>query len=507
MKREHLIGLGLALAAMLASFLVADRVYERLPHLEDEFAFLWEAKVMAQGRISLPTPLEPRSFLVPFVVDVGGQRFGKYPPGWPAALSLGVRFELYWAVNALLAGCCIWLIYRLGSKVAGNRVGILSAMLALSSPMFLMLAGSMLSHTFSLFLACAFILAWFDLFPFKGEEGQGRAVPQGMLIATAGSSLGLLIITRPLTAVGIAIPFVVHGIIILLTGSKAQRMQAFGIAGIAVVIAGILPLWQWILSGDPTRNLYTLWWEYDRVGFGPGFGVTDSGHSLHWAIWNTRRSLNQGLHDLFGWPYFSWIFLPFGMLALRGKYRGWLLLAVFPALVLAYGTYWVGSWLFGPRYYFEALSGLAIVSAMGIGWLGGWIGNPRQRSFIRSMAVQGLVLLLFTLNILFYLPPRLDFMNHLNGISRQRQLPFKVAPFERALVIVHPVDRWTEYGSLLTLTAPFAKSKWVIVHSRGLMADARLATGFSGWPVFHYYPDEPYVFNRTPRMTVIEIQK
>jgi 4-amino-4-deoxy-L-arabinose transferase-like glycosyltransferase len=506
-KREDFIALGLAVAAMLASILMADRLYEGLPHLEDEFAFLWEAKVMAQGRISLPTPLEPRSFLVPFVVDFGGQRFGKYPPGWPAALSLGVRFNAYWAVNAFLAGCCIWLIYRLGSKVAGKGVGILSGALALSSPMLLMLSGSMLAHMFSLFLTCAFILAWFDLFPFKGEEGRGAAVPQGMLIAIAGLSLGLLVITRPLTAVGIAIPFLIHGSIILLTGNKAQRMRALAIAGIAMIIAGVLPFWQFALTGDPMRNLYTLWWEYDRVGFGPGFGVADNGHSLYWAFWNARRSLNQGLHDLFGWPYFSWIFLPFGMLALRRRYRGWLLLAVFPSLVLAYGVYWVGSWLFGPRYYFESLPGLAIISAMGIGWLAGWIGNSRKRSVARSMAVRGLVLLLFSLDIFFYLPPRLAFMNHLYGISRQAQQPFEVAPFERALVIVHPVDSWTEYGSLLTLTAPFSRGKWVIVYSRGLVEDARLAAGFSGWPVFHYYADEPYVFNRTPRMTIIEVQE
>lgn len=506
MKREDLFALGLALAAVLGSYLIADRLYERLPHLEDEFAFLWEAKAMAQGRISLPTPLEPRSFLVPFVVDFKGQRFGKYPPGWPAALSLGVRFDVYWAVNAMLAGCCMWLIYRLGSKIAGNSVGILSAMLALSSPMFLMLSGSMLSHIFSLFLACAFILAWLELFPFN-PEGRNTTIPPGMLVTLSGLSLGLLVLTRPLTALGIAVPFAVHGVILLFKGSRAQRRWAVGIAGITMLLSGILPLWQWALTGDPTKNLYTLWWEYDRVGFGPGLGVTDSGHSLRWAIWNTRISLKQGLHDLFGWPYISWIFLPFGMLALHARDRGWMLLAVTPSLVLAYGAYWVGSWLYGPRYYFEALPGLAILSALGIAWLGGWLVHPRQRRLIRNAAVLGLTLFLFALNFVYYLPPRLAFMNHLYGISRQAQQPFEVASFDQALVIVHPSQSWTEYGSLLTLTAPFSEGRWVIVYSRGLMADARLATGFSGWEVFHYYPDEPAVFHRTPRMTIIEAQE
>jgi len=84
-RRIDLLALAVAVVAVLASIAIGVRVFERLPHLEDEIAFLWEAEVMADGHSSLPSPLQPRSFLVPFVVDYEGQRFGKYPPGWPAA--------------------------------------------------------------------------------------------------------------------------------------------------------------------------------------------------------------------------------------------------------------------------------------------------------------------------------------------------------------------------------------------------------------------------------------
>ena len=40
MRKIDAIALGLALIGGVASFLVADRVYERLPRLEDEFALL-----------------------------------------------------------------------------------------------------------------------------------------------------------------------------------------------------------------------------------------------------------------------------------------------------------------------------------------------------------------------------------------------------------------------------------------------------------------------------------
>jgi hypothetical protein len=44
-----------------------------------------------------------QAFWTPFVVDYQGERFGKYPPGWPAWLSLGVRLSAPWLINGLLA--------------------------------------------------------------------------------------------------------------------------------------------------------------------------------------------------------------------------------------------------------------------------------------------------------------------------------------------------------------------------------------------------------------------
>jgi hypothetical protein len=505
-KRTEFLAVILAILGTISSVWTSHSVYESLPHLEDEFAFLWQAEVMADGRIKLPTPFEAGSHLVPFVVDCGGYRFGKYPPGWPAALSLGARLDAPWVVNAILAGFSIWLIYRLGSKVAGEKVGLLAALLSLTSPMFLMLSGSLLSHTFSLFLSCAFALAWLELFPFKDVKVGGERIPAWMLVLILGMSLGLLAITRPLTAVGVGLPFILLGLGMFIRKRGMERKQLIGIGVVILLLVALIPLWNAALTGDPMLNPYTLWWEYDRVGFGPGVGVTESGHNLFLAWWNLRWSLRTGIHDLFGWLFISWIFLPFGLIALRRKWEGWLLFSIFPALILAYMAYWVGSWLYGPRYYFEALPGIAIVSALGIFWLGGWLKRTVEGVSMRRVICGSLLLLLIFLNLRFYLPPRLAMMNQLNGIARSRLEPFENANLGRAVVIVHTIDRWTEYGTLLTLTAPFAESELVVVISRGPHADARLASGYSGWDVFHYYSDTPNVFYREPRTTVVIVE-
>jgi len=494
------LALTLAIAAVLACLWVAIDVYELIPHIEDEMANLWEAEVMADGRIDLPSPPSPRAFLVPFVVDYQGHRFGKYPPGWPAVLSLGVRAGVPWLVNPLLAGLGAWLIYRLGSRVVGKGIGLLAEGLAITSPMFLMLSGSLMGHALSLALAAAFWLAWIDLFPRRSRAGEKLPAPAWMLVAVAGLALGLLALTRPMTAVGVALPCGIHGLILLFRGGQVQRHRLVAVGLVAGALATLLPLWQWILTGDPWLNPYTLWWAYDRVGFGPGIGPAESGHNLYWAWMNMRFSLRSGAHDAFGWPYLSWLFLPFGLLALRRNRDGWMLLGALPALILVHLAYWVGSWLLGPRYYYEALPGVAITSAAGIGWLGGWIGTWGKRWVrARRLAVTGLVLVLVLLNLIFYTPLRLDGLRGLYGISRERvQLFEQVAP-DRGLVFVHAAYSWTDYGTPLTLTPPFADSPLILAYSVGEAEDAALATAYPELPVYHYYADQPDRLYSAPR--------
>ena len=62
MKRLPSILAGLiALGACVAAAWASLAVFERMPHLEDEFANLWQAEVMADGEIALPSPDFPRS--------------------------------------------------------------------------------------------------------------------------------------------------------------------------------------------------------------------------------------------------------------------------------------------------------------------------------------------------------------------------------------------------------------------------------------------------------------
>ena len=299
MSRADRIALVLSLITILVTFYVTNRYFEAIPHLEDEIAYVWQARAIADGNLTVASPPQAESFLVPFVVDHNGQRFGKYPLGWPVMLAIGVRLGIRSLINPLFAGLGVWLTYRLGKKVFSETVGVIASVLTLTSPFFLMNSGSLLSHSFGLVLSTAFVLSWVD--NFTEQNSADRKLP----VLVAGLTLGVLVLTRPLTALAVAFPFAIHGIYLLIRKDWHTRRQVVAIGGLALGIGALIFLWQYAVTGDALQNPYTLWWEYDKFGFGPGHGVTENGHSFNLARINTRFSLRVGYSDLFGWTKYS----------------------------------------------------------------------------------------------------------------------------------------------------------------------------------------------------------
>ncbi len=504
MSRVDRIALVLSLITILVTFYVTEEYFEGIPHLEDEIAYVWQARAIADGNLTVSSPPQARSFLVPFVVDHNGQRFGKYPLGWPVVLAIGVLLGIRSLINPLLAGLGVWLTYRLGKKIFGETVGILAAALTLASPFFLMNSGTLLSHSFGLVLSTAFTLAWID--GFGNLEAPRRILPT----VVAGMTLGVLVLTRPLTALAVALPFVIHGIYLFIRADWRTRRHVLAVGFLALAVSALTFLWQFAVTGDPFLNPYTLWWPYDKVGFGPGYGVTENGHSLNLARINTRFSLRAGYSDLFGWGKFSWIFLPFGILAvfLRRNWQGLLAAAVFPSLVIFYMAYWVGAWIFGPRYYFEGLFSLTLLSGAGIALLAGWPIQPDEswRTYqgwkrFRPLIVSAIVVTLVVGNLYFYTPARLVTLRGLYGMEKSDLNPFfteqaqELAP---ALIVVHPKN-WMEYGVLLDLQSPNLDSPFIFIFSRNPHVDDALRADFPERDFYHYYPQDPYVLYKSPK--------
>jgi 4-amino-4-deoxy-L-arabinose transferase-like glycosyltransferase len=419
-------------------------------------------------------------------------------------LAIGIRLGIRSMVNPLLAGLGVWLTYRLGKKVFGETVGIIAAVLTLTSPFFLINSGTLLSHSFGLVLSTAFALAWIDGF---GERDTWRRT---LPTIVAGLSLGVLVLTRPLTALAVAFPFIFHGLYLLVRSDWQTRRHVMAVGGIALGVGVLTFLWQYAVTGNALLSPYTLWWPYDKVGFGPGFGLTENGHSLSLARINTRFSLRVGYSDLFGWIRYSWIFLPLGLLAvlLRRNWRGVLIGAVLPSLVIFYMAYWVGAWIFGPRYYYEGLFSLTILSGVGIAWLAGWPISPIEtwpsyegRKRFRPLSVLAIVSVLVLGNLYYYIPTRLENLRGLYGMEGADLRPFytqEALDLTPALIVVHPKN-WMDYGVLLDLQSPNLDSAFIFIFSRTPEKDEALQVEFPERDFYHYYPQDPYALFKSPK--------
>lgn len=437
------------LAALLLAAWSSDSIFDRLPHTEDEVTFLFQARTLAEGNLIAPGPEHPEFFRMSFVINRDGHWFGKYPPGYPLALSLGVLAGRPWLVNAAAAAVAIGLLVVIGRRFYDARTALIAALLLVLSPFFILQSGSLLSHVVA--------LCWVLLLVLLFDVARTRDFPPAAL--GTGMAVGMLLLTRPLTAVGIALPFAVVVLIDLLRGRPLLgRYLLMALGGLPFLI--FLLAYNDATTGSPIRSAYELWWSYDRIGFGPEYGV--NGHSLSDAIRNTRSNLEDLSYMLFGWPW-RWSLMPAMVAAAISAWRlrrdgftraisaDLLLAGIVVSLVAVHMLYWTPGKMYGPRYYFEAIGALSLLSARGLvlGWdavrqgsarLG---GHWRQLRFVAPAILLGLI----GYNLTVTLPEQADRYRGWNGVHRGDLEALEALDLEDALVFV-PRPNWQAYAPL-----------------------------------------------------------
>src|SRR5258708_9218695 len=215
----------MAFFALAAGVVINRTVFERLPHLEDEFGYLYQAKIFAGGHAyAVRDPEDPvAQFWQPFVIQPETQsdgvlkRFGKYTPGWPLLLTFGVLLGTPWLINPMLAMLSVALVYRLGREIFQESVGVVSAALLAISPMALLLDATLMSHVPAMFMAIVFVYGYWRM----TRAGKGRY----RWAVLSGLALGLMLSTRPLSAAAIAVPVVLHALAQLIDTFFAQDEQ------------------------------------------------------------------------------------------------------------------------------------------------------------------------------------------------------------------------------------------------------------------------------------------
>lgn len=476
--------------AVFFVFLVSHFVFENIPHLEDEIAYQWQARTFAEGAFYVPSPANTEANFVPFIIDQDGRRFSKYPPGWSILLAIGMVLGIEHWVPAILAGLNTWLTYRISQRILGERPAILTAILLCTSPFFLFVSGSLLSHPWSLFLTLSLTLAWLDLFTLSSPLTSLRF--ETTKAVTAGLAIGVLFITRPFTALGVVLPFLVHVVSLFISalkssdGTRHLKKILFIIGGCGLLAGCILFLWQFAVTGNPLQNLYELWWDYDKVGFGPGHGPSPEGYTFLKAFKNLFVSLRILNIDLFGWRIVSLIFIPFGLWSLRKNPKALLVCSIPFSLMFVHMAYWFAPIsFFGPRYYFEGIFGLCILTSAGVYWLASLFPHVKVSRWLTWATLSGLILY----NLFVYIPLRIKGMTNLYDISQADLQPFlePSADITTPALIIVEAQKNTDYFGLLTLEDPWLTTPFIFVYNKpGVEIDP---AAYPGRVIYDYFPE------------------
>jgi hypothetical protein len=500
-----IVALALALAAFVGAAWVSVSVFDRLPHVEDELAFVFQAKTIASGHLLVDAPQRPEFFRAPFIIVRDGHWYGKYLPGYPAVLALGALVDQVWLVNPLVGAGCVWMLFVLGRRLYGAWTGVAAAGLLVVSPFFLLQAGSLMSHVVSLAWTLGFLLLF--------EAARRRRDPY--LAAGAGLMLGLLFITRPLTAVGVGFPFAIWALIDIARERRRLRDYALMAATFAPFVA-LLLLYNNLTTGDPFKSAYELWWSFDKIGFGDGIGISghhDVGQGLHF----TRMNVEMLADYLYGWPLrlsllpgvlaalvALWRVARRGVVnlhALRRKVppapadsREWAgiawdiaLLGVVLALVAVHVAYPTPGQMYGPRYYFEALPALTLLSVRGLLLIAGWLsqaallllrGNEQVARAAASLTfVAAAALTLY--GAAHFTRDEFNAYRGWNNVTDSGLREVEAADLDNAIVFVS-LSKWHEYAPYFVENTPALDTNVIYAIDLGEQRDRQLLAEFRG---------------------------
>ena len=462
------IAIGLVGLALVANAYVAYFLLERLPHVQDSVAYLFQAKVFASGRLWAPLPDNIAFFRHEFVVEYAGKWFSKHPPGHSVLLAIGQLVNASWIVNPIAGAVSLGLLYLIGRRAYDGWTGLLAVALGALSPFFLFLSGSMMAHP----TALAFVLAgtWFLL---KGMDDNRLA-----LMVAVGLCFGTAFLIRPWTAIVIALGL---GVALILNvrqmGLRRTAVLAAGTAAGSVPLVALYLAYNWALTGDPLQNTQQLWWDFDRLGFGPDHGPY--GHTPLDGLWNTSRNMAELIRHLYGWPApFTLLFVSVPFLTLRARALDYALLSGWLMLIVGYSLWWADGIMYGPRFYFEGAGFLLILTARGIRELANlWpaiIGHFGVRRVLPHRAgpivIYGFLGAMILHNLAIYMPQQWIIHHGYNYVNGDSVETVQEHGLTNAVVFTQTGQpfEWWKYGEVFSSNSPLLDDD--VIYARDLGA-------------------------------------
>jgi hypothetical protein len=291
-KADRIVLIAFVGAAMLGLSLWIHFANGAIPVVSDEAVYLWEARLLASGKLQESLPRHSEFFTFPNLLAHEGRRFGTYPVGYPLALAPWVVAGIPWVLNVLLAGASLLLMHRFVRRLDGPARAWVAVLLTTTSPFFVAQSTIYMSHPLALLLTLACFVA------LQERETSSRAALWSLV---AGAAIGYAGNISPFVAAPM-------GAVLIARWLAARRPAPREIAATLLPIligAAVYCFVNWRTTGNPWTPAYYL-------NRGQKFGFGDAIESMPFtpkmAVENTRLRMESLSETLFGWPGSSLVF-------------------------------------------------------------------------------------------------------------------------------------------------------------------------------------------------------
>ena len=360
-SKPSVIDVSVAVTCFVLYAVVARSVFSAKPLLIDELIQVMQARMYANGHLSVPVDSAREFFSVLHVVDTGDRVYSQFPPGWPAMLMLGVMTGTAWLVGPLCGAVSVWVFARLLRRtiVTLGPIGLAagSALFGLA-PFAVFQFSSHMSHgpvLMWLLIAVLTLSHVTDVIPMPSRVRTLWAVVMGV-------ASGCAFAVRPLDAMAFGIPAGIW----LAWRAIRDRGAIRPLLGAAVGLALPVGLVMWVnlqTTGSPLQFGYeALWGSAHGLGF-------------HAAPWGDAHTPQRGIEllsayvtrlnvYLFETPFPSLLPVIVSLLLITGltQIERYLFCAVLLHAFL-YFAYWHDGFFLGPRFVVPWLPLLILICA------------------------------------------------------------------------------------------------------------------------------------------------
>jgi hypothetical protein len=430
--------LAISTAVLLLVGSLSYFVYQSHPHIPDETQYLFQAKYMAAGQLTVSPPAVPEAFSMYMVPYLDNRWYGIFPPAFPAVLAFGVLMGVVWLVNPLLSSICILLAYLFFLSMYSRPFARVGVVLLAGSPWFIFMGMSLMSHMLT--LTCSLAAALLT----------SRSIKSRRLVLSlfAGVFVGITSLVRPLDG---AILATLLGIWTLLASRefKSGIVNCVSMFTGTILIGSIALPYNKAVTGSwmslPLTYYYDkyFWPGANSIGFGPNHGLgwgldAYPGHSPFEGLINSAINTFQVNTELFGWTLGSLAFATYFVISGRLTRRdAWAIVSI-AVVASSYFFYWYhGGPDLGARYWFIAIVPLVALTVRGLQIVSSRSCRTGQTNLLVGLRAFAAVAAMCLITFVSYIPWRAaDKYYHYLGMQPGIEQLAKDHSFGRSLILI-----------------------------------------------------------------------